>query len=88
MVWKNKHSAKTFLRGFCTPNHKLGWGDERRPFGVVRTNVTNLVPIADKLLRNLKELLNFLGHCGDTKWGMRTENEGRVRATWKLLVET
>jgi hypothetical protein len=63
---EKKSSAKTFLRGFCTPDKKLGGSDERSLLEL-QGKATNLVPLTDELLRNLEELLNFLGHCGRTK---------------------
>ena len=41
----------------------------REAYWSCKGKVTNLVPIADELLRNLEELLNFLGHYGSMKWG-------------------
>ena len=57
---------KTFLRGFCASNEKL-WMVMRDVVRIAKCWMTNLVALANKLLWNLEELLNFLGHYAKRK---------------------
>ena len=41
----------------------------REAYWSYKDKVMNLVPIADELLWNLEELLNFLGHYASMNWG-------------------